>query len=422
MEEMNNTQGGPVIGQDNRKVKPYSKRIIFFLLILIAGIIFTISFQMEASRKARKTEQEVTYSSSGSNWDFAKMLEEFQATTARNRPPEPIVMPQVVIENFSSTPIEEPKIKSIATPPRPPRLRYFSNQEDKQAASQIKMLNTAAIMNPPMVAGFEDMQPQQQQQPQMVQTITQGGSSSIDPVTLAALAQADPNRQVQKEDFLRKNAANMTSQGYSENLPIPQQFYLELKAGTVIPGMLITGLNSDLPGPVMGQVSENIWDSTHGKHVLIPKGTKILGVYDSQITYGQKRVLVVWNRLILPNGTTLNIAGSPGLDQVGYSGMKGKVDEHWGRMITAALLASLFVTGAEVISPSEDNNRTGNEAKSPGEIASEQAANAILEMSSNLMNKTMNIQPTITIRPGKRFNIFVEKDIVFPEPYHMGLN
>jgi type IV secretion system protein VirB10 len=195
---------------------------------------------------------------------------------------------------------------------------------------------------------------------------------------------------------------------------------LELKAGTVIPGILITGVNSDLPGPVMGQVSENVWDTTYGRHVLIPKGTKILGVYDSQVTYGQKRVLVVWNRLILPNGTSLNINGSPGLDQSGYAGMRGKVDDHWGRLITTALLASLFVTGAEMISP-RDNRNINNQSKTPGEIASEQAANTILDMSAKLMNKNMDVQPTITIRPGRRFNIFVEKDIVFPEPYPIGL-
>ena len=414
MAEIDNN-GNLIIDQDKRKTKPYSKRIIIFGILLIAAVVFTIAAQSQRKIESNGPEQARSYNAP--KRDFASLAAEFQSSAKKAAPPAPYEVREVMVK----TP-EEKTIVKVAAPQLPLRRKYYSNQEDKQSASQIKMLNTAAMMNPPLVAGFEDMQQQQQQKPQIVQTTTQGGTSGLDPVTLAALAQAqaDPNRQVQKEDFLRKNAANFTSQGYSENLPIPQQFYLELKAGTVIPGMLITGLNSDLPGPIMGQVSENIWDSTHGKHVLIPKGTKILGVYDSQVTYGQKRALVVWNRLILPNGTTLNIAGSPGLDQSGYSGMKGKVDEHWGRMITAALLASLFVTGAEVISPSNEN-RTGNEAKSPGEIASEQAANAILEMSANLMNKNMNIQPTITIRPGQRFNIFVEKDIVFPEPYPMGL-
>jgi type IV secretion system protein VirB10 len=285
------------------------------------------------------------------------------------------------------------------------------------------MINTQAITNPPIVDGFGEGKTAAadgaaQQRPQ--QQNNQGG---IDPALLSGLlrqGEGDPNQQAQKADFLRSGGAALTPQGYSENIPISQQFYFELKAGTVIPGVLMTGVNSDLPGPVMGQVSENVWDSTRGLHVLIPKGTRIIGVYDSQITYGQKRVLIVWNRLIFPNGTTLNIAGSPGLDQSGYAGMKGKVDEHWGRIISSALLASLFVTGAELISPRE-YRYNNSQAKTPGEIASEQAANSVLDMSAKLMNKNMNIQPTITIRPGKRFNIFVEKDIVFPEAYPMGL-
>jgi type IV secretion system protein VirB10 len=287
-------------------------------------------------------------------------------------------------------------------------------------------MDAEAIKSQPVVDGFGDIGIAAAgggTQPLLAGIQQQRGTGSNPqiPTALAALAQqlggGDPNRQDQKEDFLRNTGATLTHQGYSGNMPLPQQFDLELKAGTVIPGMLVTGVNSDLPGPVMGQVSENVWDSTHGRYVLIPKGTRVLGVYDSQIVYGQKRVLVVWNRLVFPNGTTLNIAGSAGLDQSGYSGLTGKVNEHWDRMIKTALLATLFVTGAEMISPRENRLFSNNQAKSPGEIASEQAANSILDMSSKLMNKNMDIQPTITIRPGRRFNIFVEKDIVFPDPY-----
>ena len=410
-----NNDGGPIIDQDKRKTRPYSKRVIFFGLLLVAIVIFTISMQTQRNMDARKVEeQERTYAPKR---DFASIVAEFQASMQRADPPPP--PPQVEIIE-----VKNPEIVPVVKQPIFRRRKYYSNQEDKQAASQMRMINTQAIMNPPKADGFngEIAQQQQPQQQQLIQN--RNGLEGLNPAMLAALAQqgeADPNRQAQKADFLRKSAADLTHQGYSENLPMPQQFYLELKAGTVIPGILITGLNSDLPGPVMGQVSENVWDSTRGRYVLIPKGTRVLGVYDSQITYGQKRILVVWNRLIFPNGTSLNIAGSPGLDQSGFSGMKGKVDEKWGRIITTALLASAFVTGAEMISPRQSQSGYSNQSKSPGEIASEQAANAILNISAKIMEKNMNIQPTITIRPGKRFNIFVEKDIVFPEPYPIGL-
>jgi type IV secretion system protein VirB10 len=238
---------------------------------------------------------------------------------------------------------------------------------------------------------------------------------------LAALARKeqmpDANGQAQKQDFLRgaKGGGSLTPQGYSENLPVPQQFPYELKAGTIIHGVLLTGINSDLPGNVIAQVSENVWDTAAGNHVLIPNGTRILGVYDSRVSFGQRRVLLVWNRLVFPNGTTLDIAGSPGIDQAGYSGLSGKVNEHWGTMLKSALLASVFVAGAEIVYDSDSS--VNSENKSPRDVAAESAAGSILDMGTKIMNRAADIQPTITIRPGKKMGIFVQKDVVFPFPY-----
>jgi type IV secretion system protein VirB10 len=165
----------------------------------------------------------------------------------------------------------------------------------------------------------------------------------------------------------------------------------------------------------MGQVSENVWDTATGRYVLIPKGTRILGVYDSQVSFGQKRVLLVWNRLVFPNGTTLDIAGSPGIDQAGYSGLSGKVNEHWGTMVKSALLASVFVAGAEIVY--DRDSQSNSENKSPRDAVAESAAGAILDMGTKLMNRAADIQPTITVRLGKKFGIFVQRDVVFPFPY-----
>jgi type IV secretion system protein VirB10 len=209
--------------------------------------------------------------------------------------------------------------------------------------------------------------------------------------------------------------ASLTPQGYSASVPFPQQFPYELKAGTLISGILITGINSDLPGNVTAQVSENVWDTATGKFVLIPKGTRIMGIYDSRVTFGQRRVLLVWNRLIFPNGTTMDIAGSPGIDQAGYSGLSGKVNEHWGTMLKSALLASVFVAGAEIVYDSDSSGSSEN--KSPGDVAAESAAGAILDMGTKLMKRAADIQPTITICPGKKMGIFVQRDVIFPYPY-----
>ena len=267
-------------------------------------------------------------------------------------------------------------------------------------------------------------------------TVITGGSASMTPdsreimdsVSLAALMRQqggagqnpDPNGQAGKQNFLRgtNGGGSMTPQGYSASLPVPQQFPYEIKAGTIIPGILISGINSDLPGNVVAQVSENVWDTATGRHVLIPKGTRILGVYDSQVSFGQKRVLLVWNRLIFPNGTSLSIAGTPGSDQAGYSGLSGRVNEHWGTMLKTALFASVFVAGAEMVYD-RDSWGINDNNKSPGDVAAESVGGSILDMSAKMMNRAADIQPTITVRPGKKMAIFVRQDVVFPFPYEL---
>jgi type IV secretion system protein VirB10 len=140
-----------------------------------------------------------------------------------------------------------------------------------------------------------------------------------------------------------------------------------------------------------------------------------LGVYDSEVSFGQRRVLLVWNRLVFPNGTTLDIAGSPSVDQAGYSGLSGKVNEHWGKMIGAALISSVFVAGAEMVY--DGDSRGNSENKSPRDVAAESVAGSILDMGTKVMDRASGVQPTISVRPGKKFGIFVQRDVVFPFPY-----
>jgi type IV secretion system protein VirB10 len=309
----------------------------------------------------------------------------------------------------------------------------LSDNDDAQLAQTLRTMKIQALTARPLVENFkveESENGEQRRGGSEPANLGQVGlisaasrSPSSDPSALAALIQQgqtpDPNGQERKQNFLRgaDGGGSMTPQGYSENLPVPQQFPYELKAGTLIPGILISGINSDLPGSVLAQVSENVWDTATGKRVLIPKGTRIIGVYDSQVSFGQRRVLLVWNKLVFPGGTTLNIAGSPGVDQAGYSGLSGRVDEHWGTMFKAALFASVFVAGAEIVYDSDSSGNSEN--KSPRDAAAESLAGSILDMGTKVMNRAADIQPTITVRPGKKMGIFVQQDVVFPFPYQM---
>lgn len=404
---------GPIIERNERRTKRHSKRVLVFFVLLLSAVILLVTSR--AKRPDEEPADGLSRQLRAPKDGFENLIREMQRS-ARRAPRETEAPPSVEPREIMETP--------VPPAPRPPyRRKYYSDPRDRQAAERMREIKMAALTALPRVEGFPLAEERGG-----TERMEGGGRSdgSLSAAELAAMAAGlrqpdpDPNRQAQKGDFLRgeRGGASMTAQGCSEFLSEPQKFYWELKAGTVVPGILVTGIDSDLPGQIVGQVAENVWDTARGKNVLIPKGTRILGVYDSQVTFGQRRVLVVWNRLVFPDGTTLNIAGSPGVDQAGYAGLSGRVDEHWGRLVGTALLSSLFVAGAELVHDDKGSGAgNGTERKSPGDVASEQAAKAILDMAAKLTRKASDIQPTIRIRPGKRFNIFVRKDIVFPEPY-----
>jgi type IV secretion system protein VirB10 len=337
----------------------------------------------------------------------------------------------------AQAPVQETNIQKIVIEgerrpmiqePLPYFPRYYSDRNDAQAAGALRTLKLQALTAKPLVEGFQPENGTDTAAPSNGLNRTAQDNiqpSVMDSASLAALTRQgqppDQSAQAQKQDFLRgrDGGGSFTPQGYSANLPVPQQFPYELKAGAVIPGLLISGINSDLPGNVIAQVSENVWDTATGKHVLIPKGTRILGAYDSEVSYGQKRVLLVWNRLVFPDGTTLDIAGSPGSDQAGYSGLPGRVDAHWGEMFKAALLASAFVAGAEAVYNEDSRGYTviAQEEKSVRDAVAESLAGSILDMGAKVMDRATGIQPTITVRPGKKMTVFVRRDVVFPYPY-----
>jgi len=185
----------------------------------------------------------------------------------------------------------------------------------------------------------------------------------------------------------------------------------EIKTGTIIPGVMIGGINSDLPGQIIGQVRENVWDSATGKHLLIPLGSRLVGTYDNQVTRGQSRVLVAWTRIIYPDGSSLDLGGMPGADQGGYAGLKDKVNNHYWRVFGDAMLLSLFSAGIQLSQPEVDTS-SGNGAYSNQQIIAAAIGQQLGQAGMQMVQKNMNIQPTLEIRPGYRFNIMVTKDMV----------
>jgi len=221
----------------------------------------------------------------------------------------------------------------------------------------------------------------------------------------------DPNGQTSKEDFFNQDIKDL---GYLPNQVVPQLSLYELKRGSVIPATLITGLNSDLPGRITAQVSQDVYDSATGYRLLIPQGAKLFGRYDSKVSFGQERVLVVWTDLIFPNGSTLQIGGMAGTDAEGYGGFKDKVDRHLLRTFGSAALVALIGAGIDMSVPESSTLATQDTAS---DAARRSFAQSFGQVAEQTISKNINVQPEIQIRPGYTFNVLVDQDIVFPSAY-----
>lgn len=177
-----------------------------------------------------------------------------------------------------------------------------------------------------------------------------------------------------------------------------------LQAGSVIAAALITGIKSDLPGSITAQVTENVYDSPTGSHLLIPQGSRLIGQYDSQVAFGQSRVLLVWNRVVMPNGTSIVLERLQGADPQGFSGLEDEVDYHWGQLFKAAALSTLLGVGTQLGSNDEES-----------EIAQairESAQGTASSVGQQIVGRQLNIQPTLTIRQGFPVRVMVNRDLV----------
>jgi type IV secretion system protein VirB10 len=184
-----------------------------------------------------------------------------------------------------------------------------------------------------------------------------------------------------------------------------------VQAGTVIPAALITGIRSDLPGQITAQVTENIYDTPTGRARLIPQGARLIGIYDSQVAFGQSRVLLVWTRLIMPNGRSIVLERQPGADTAGYAGLEDEVDNHWGALFKAALLSTFLGVGSELGSTS--GTGSNSDVISAFRRGSSDSLN---QTGQKVVQRNLNIQPTLTIRPGFPVRVIVNRDLVL-EPY-----
>ena len=390
----------PSAQQKAKQGKSASKRIAIFVFIG-AGIVFTL------------VAMSILTSGNGLNGSNAP-VNLFEASRGaqsislpRPKPPEPEPVP------VPSPPAPKPqKVRPAYVPvPRisdlrkqkqeqrllaasaPTSIQAFRDQAHDSGSPQTgnnsdtlaevsRLLSNASVNNSVQTANGTPFMPQQSNRP-------------------------DPNGWDRKDAFTKQDLP----EEYSKFSIVSPRSAFELKSGTLLPCVLISGLNSDLPSNMIAQVSENVWDTATGRYLLIPRGSRLIGTYDNQISYGQSRVLVMWNRLIFPDGASLVLDNLKGADQSGYSGFKGTVNRHWGSIISSALLVSLLGAGVELAAPTNNGDRDKDDPRS---ILAENAASAVAEAIAQIIQREANRQPTIKIKPGYRFMIFVQHDIIFP--------
>lgn len=205
------------------------------------------------------------------------------------------------------------------------------------------------------------------------------------------------------EAFLGRSVDRRTAS--PDRLQAPPSPYV-VQAGTVIPAALVTGLRSDLPGQITAQVTSHVYDSPSGRYLLIPQGSRLIGEYDSRVAAGQSRVLLVWTRLILPDGRSLLLERQPGADEAGYAGLEDGVDNHWGRVFLAAGLATILNIGLE----------TGDDDDPVAEAIREGSQDTIGRTSEEIVRRQLAVPPTLTVRPGFPVRVMVTRDLIL-EPY-----
>jgi len=218
---------------------------------------------------------------------------------------------------------------------------------------------------------------------------------------LALNPDTDPNNQQRKLDFMGQSASGGIYNPHTLQTPASPH---QVMAGSVIAASLLTGLNSDLPGMVVAQVTEPVFDTVTGRTLLIPQGSRLIGSYDSAVAFGQRRALLVWQRIILPDGSSIQIDNLPATDAAGYSGLEDRVDFHTWRLLKGVALSTLLGVGTELSIGDNESDLVRALRQS-----TQQSAN---QAGQQIVSKNLNIQPTITVRPGWPLRVIVHKDLV----------
>ena len=420
--------GNPNNASQDKGMKRLNRLPVFFG-IGIAVVVASVLVYGISSRGLRFGENDPN--ETGSNVPASTFAEQMKRGVKDgiigDREEQPVFQPTPVTRTkVETTPVEEEQIKQQVRDDRRPRmeseeewlsrLRREQHEQvlrEQQRQRMASLQARAAALDSPLKVKVSEIG-NISADTQIVDPQPTSSPSDLYATAMKAGLMGhniDPNGQTSKEDFFN---ADIKDLGYLPNRVVPQQSRYELKRGSVIPATMITGIISDLPGRITAQVSQHVYDSATGHFLLIPQGTKLFGRYDSKVSFGQSRVLVVWTDIIFPNGSTLQIGGMAGADSRGYSGFADKVNNHYLRTFGSAALVALIGTGIDMAVPESSTLSTQDTAS---DAARRNFAETFGRVAEQTITKSLNVQPTIRIRPGYKFNVLVDQDIVFPGQY-----
>ncbi len=359
--------------------------------VLAAIILFGVVVLYTMSDKINATAR--TGSSTGGEIDTVTRF----ATPPIARPADPVSV---------AVPMEPMQVSMDGTP-----IALMSEAEKQTEQRRIAAYESALSAK----TGVESFSSRRQTQQSRVQPISSPPVPSIGEVLphlpMRTPMEDDDQMGGDNQQKLKREFTNLHGNGgspYLKHTRVDAMSPYEIKAGSVIPGVLLSGISSVLPGQITGQVRSNVYDSATGRYLLIPAGSRIVGTYESSISAGQERIFVAWNRIIFPDSSSIFLDAMPGADQTGMAGFQDQVNNHYVRTFGQAFLLSLFAAGIQLSQPAGAVSGTYN-AQQIGAAAIGQQMG---QLGMQIARRNLNMQPTLEIRPGFNFTIAVNKDMV----------
>ena len=387
--------------------KPYSVRRVnnvplligFLLVAAFVAIVFLVVLPSNDNAAKKENKTRIVSSETDAAAINAGAPSGFVPARSASTPPAPAPTPEQVAYRLPAAPQPTPDDR-LASLKEALSFRTRSVNVEHPIVYQATPAPAPQPVSAPMPENYNGLL-------QRARAVREGNGTSEEKKEATALGNA-----LATANYGADNPDRWYSPNQVEN-PVRYQ----LRAGFVIPAVLLSGVNSEVPGTIIAQVAQDVYDSATGSDLLIPQGARLIGSYSSNVQYGQSRLFVVWQRIIFPDGRALDIGAEPGTDSAGFAGFKDRVDSHWARIFGSAVLMSAISAG---IAYSQDRNQiNGNNFAPPrfSDELSQAVGQQFGQAAAKLIEKNLDIAPTLKIRPGYRFSVLLIKDFVFPGPY-----